>query len=327
MSAARRAARLVRWYPATWRAQYGEEFTSLLVDDIVERPLSLRRSLDVARAGCCARWRSGGLAGDSPSPSSQARSVAWVLGAAGVFLFFANALWSQLIVDWQWSPPWSSITECAIVIMTIALTALTAGVVALAVIAIARGLRAGVSNTRRLALPGFVTTLGFVVLMGGAARFSPGWPGTDGHSWSLRGVVPAGVGAFSWSATLSVTSYWVHLHELVAFPKAELVWMIVSPLAVIATIGGGVIATSRLGGPLRRTRLESRLVRIIGATMSAFAVGAFLWLADDAPRQPHYMFHKGVIDLVDVIVMAATVAIAWRARSVLTRNTLSASSA
>jgi hypothetical protein len=326
VNAERRAARLVRWYPAAWRAQYGEEFTSLLVDDIVERPFSCRRSIDVARAGCGARWRSGGLAGDSPVPTSQARSVAWVLGAAGVFLFFANALWSQLIVDWQWSPPGSTVTVVAIAIMTVALAALTVSVAMLAGVAVVRGVRTRVSRLRRLALPGGVATLGLAVLLGGAARFSPGWPGTDGHSWSLRGVVPAGVGAFSWSATLSVTSYWVHLHELTAFPRSELIWMIVSPLAVIATIGGGVVTLARLGGPLPRTRVETRLVRAVGVTMAVFSAGAFLWLADDSPRQPHYMFHKGVIDLVDVLVMAATVAVAWRARTSLTRHTVTAAS-
>jgi hypothetical protein len=55
----RRARRLLRWYPRSWRLRYGEEFTQLLIDDISERPRCWRRTLDVARSGVTARreWR------------------------------------------------------------------------------------------------------------------------------------------------------------------------------------------------------------------------------------------------------------------------------
>jgi hypothetical protein len=52
---ARRAARLLRWYPAGWRARYGEEFTELLLAEFAERPRSWRRATDVARGGVLAR--------------------------------------------------------------------------------------------------------------------------------------------------------------------------------------------------------------------------------------------------------------------------------
>ena len=32
--AARQVARLLRWYPASWRARYGEEFAELLLADL-----------------------------------------------------------------------------------------------------------------------------------------------------------------------------------------------------------------------------------------------------------------------------------------------------
>jgi hypothetical protein len=54
-AAERRARRLLRWYPNAWRLRYGEEFTQLLIADIVERPRSLRRTLDVAGRGLAAR--------------------------------------------------------------------------------------------------------------------------------------------------------------------------------------------------------------------------------------------------------------------------------
>src|SRR5262249_59736963 len=48
--ATRRAERLVRWYPAAWRARYAEEFVELLASDIAERPLSRQRNRDGGRS-------------------------------------------------------------------------------------------------------------------------------------------------------------------------------------------------------------------------------------------------------------------------------------
>ncbi|MGH3166908.1 MAG: hypothetical protein ACRDN0_13610, partial [Trebonia sp.] len=61
--AGRHAARLLRWYPESWRARYGDEFTELLISDIEERPRSAARTLDVARGGIVARLTAAGLAG------------------------------------------------------------------------------------------------------------------------------------------------------------------------------------------------------------------------------------------------------------------------
>jgi hypothetical protein len=38
--AGRRAARLLRCYPKSWRARYGDEFAELLTADLSERPRS-----------------------------------------------------------------------------------------------------------------------------------------------------------------------------------------------------------------------------------------------------------------------------------------------
>ena len=43
-----RAHRLVRWYPASWRATHAEEFAALLEDSMTEHPFWPRRGLDIA---------------------------------------------------------------------------------------------------------------------------------------------------------------------------------------------------------------------------------------------------------------------------------------
>ena len=35
---ARRAERLLRWYPREWQARYGDEFAELLISDMADTP-------------------------------------------------------------------------------------------------------------------------------------------------------------------------------------------------------------------------------------------------------------------------------------------------
>lgn len=51
----RRVARLMRWYPADWRARYGDEMAGLLHDLIIDGHDGPRLGLDVAREGVAAR--------------------------------------------------------------------------------------------------------------------------------------------------------------------------------------------------------------------------------------------------------------------------------
>lgn len=51
----RRVARLLRWYPADWRARYGDEMAALLHDTIADGRAGPQLSLNVAREGLAAR--------------------------------------------------------------------------------------------------------------------------------------------------------------------------------------------------------------------------------------------------------------------------------
>jgi hypothetical protein len=75
-AAARRAARLLRWYPRDWRSRYGDEFAELLIADISERPDSWRRHADVAISGVLARLIPTGLTGHAIDPADQS-GPAW----------------------------------------------------------------------------------------------------------------------------------------------------------------------------------------------------------------------------------------------------------
>src|ERR1700733_5725435 len=104
MTPAGRAARLICWYPKSWRARYGEEFAELLIADITERPDSVARTLDVARGGIVARLTGAGLTGYPAATTRHVTARLVSLGCAqAVFLGFGAAMWSQLTIGWQWS--------------------------------------------------------------------------------------------------------------------------------------------------------------------------------------------------------------------------------
>ena len=312
--AERRARRLLRWYPPSWRARYGEEFLALLECELADRPRSLARSANVAWSGLVARSTATGIAGLAGDATVQARrSLAWVTGSLAVFLAFALTLWSQLTVGWQWQPPRSTGTEVGMVTMSLGVLALAVlGAVAVARVLAAVARRVLERRARGLVVPVLVAVLGAVALVVGARRFENGWPGTGGHPWSSQGLVPGGVGAFTWAATLSVTSYWVHPGALGSFPASELAWMAASPLALVALGWGGAVTIRRVELPVRAQRLELRLAQCAAGAMAVVLFGALTWLTDQS--QP-VVFHTGAIDVLGAVVMAGALGCAAKATS------------
>ncbi len=225
-AAARRAARLLRWYPSDWRSRYGDEFAELLIADISERPDSWRRHADVAISGVLARLIPTGLTGHAIDPAEQVRASLASLGyLLGVFLSLGIALWAQLTIGWQWSKPDTAAISVAMILMSGAVL-LLCGLALLAAIPIACAviLRFVRRQPDGLILPALFFVAGSAVLVIGGRHFGNGWPGTGGHPWSHPGLVPGGVAAFTWASTLWVSSCWAHPGSLALFPAAELAW-------------------------------------------------------------------------------------------------------
>ena len=315
---AARAARLLRWYPRAWRSRYGEEFAELLVADIEERPRSWSRTADVVRGGLVARLGQAGLCGaglwgDPPEPgaSRTSASLASLGCCAAVFAGVGGAMWSQLTTGWQWSAPGRTG-------VTVAMFAMSAAMLALAVVALLAVLpvawRVVAARPPGLRGPSALFLAGLAVVVVGGGHFGNGWPGTGGHPWAHLGLVPAGVAAFSWASTLSVSSFWAHPAALAAFPAAELAWMALSPLAVAGAVAGAVTAVRRAGqspGVLSPAvlRFETRLGRAACAAMAVFLAGACAWVTARATGP----FRPGTIDAAGLAVLTLALTVGRQA--------------
>ncbi|MGO9297535.1 MAG: hypothetical protein ACLP52_27260 [Streptosporangiaceae bacterium] len=311
----RAAGWLLRCYPRSWRARYGEEFAALLAAEFAAGRRPYRITADVILAGLLARMRSAGLTSHGLDPAEQIRASLATLGCAlAVFLAFGAALWAQLMTSWQWSVPASASARAALAAMSVAAAVLAAlallGVVPLAwtaLAALARG-RSG-----KLARPAALLALGAVVLIGGGHHFENAWPGTGGTAAAAHpGLVPGGVAAFSWASTLSVSSYWGHLQALRAFPAAEITWMAVSPLAWFCLAAGGAGLVRRLRPSARLLAFAARVAAAAVTAMMVFAVGAAGWIFGTGSAAGG-LFHAGIVDVAGLAVMTLCLLAAGRA--------------
>ena len=290
--AAKRAERLLRWYPGIWRDRYGEECAELLVSDIEERPHAAGRTLDVARGGIVARLSAAGLCGvplrDSAAaaPGTQAdaagRHVTASLVALGCCLAitagFGAAMWSQLTIGWQWSAPGSvaSAAAFATVAASVAMSALLAiAVLAALPVLFAVGRRLARGGAARLLGPSAVLVAASAFVFAGGRHFENGWPGTGGHG----GFIPGGVAAFEWATSLSVSSYWAHPGASAGFPAAERAWMALCPLAQAVAVASAAMVVRRAGLSPRVLAFETRLAAAACAVVMLLLAGCSCWVA------------------------------------------------
>jgi hypothetical protein len=354
--AIRRAERLLRWYPRAWRDRYGAEFTELLIADISERPRSPRRSLDVMRGGARARLADAGLAG-FPLPlattggaagpmveQARQRQVSASLGslscALGGFLVFGAALWSQLLINWQFSirinafnhgtPPIRRLpripgddtflavftTGAMLVLLVLAVLA-ALPVLATVVGQIARG-RIARGRETGLTKPALVLAASLAVLFAGGRHFENNWLGTGGH----HALIPSGVAAFIWALTLSVTSWWGHPALFGTLPAGERVWMTLSPFVLAAAVASAAVLVRRARLSRRVAAFEASLGLLACVTMAAFVVCYGVWIAARVRLEPDLPvgISVGATNATIIALLALALAVAAQAARMAVRG-------
>jgi hypothetical protein len=300
-----RVRRLLLWYPRAWRIRYGEEFAELLAAELTDAGPSWRRAANVAATGPRARLAGAGLAGHPLDPAEAAgASLATAAACAAAVVLAGAAMWSQLAIGLQWSVPGGRGITQAMALMSGSLLLLAvlaplaaAPVVWAVLVAAARG------RGRPFLRPSALIGSGIGVLVIGGRHFQNGWPGTGGHLLAHQTLVPAGIAAFGWAATMWITSYWGHPAALAAFPAAQLAWMVLSPAAAGCLITGAARVIRRVELSPRAFRYEIWIARLSLAAVAALLSGALSWLlAQGGGAGP--LFRAGAVDRAGLTVLA-----------------------
>ncbi len=310
---ARRVARLLRSYPRSWRARYGEEFAELLLAELAEEPRNCRRTADVVVAGMLARCTSAGLTNhELPQQKQIQYGVATLCCALAVFLTFGVAMMAQLATGWQWVAPRSASALGASVAMSVAAACLALiGLCAAVPVAWRAVVTAVGRRDRRLARSAGLMVASAGVLIVGTLHFQNSWPGTGGTG-ALHELVPAGIAAFGWASTLSVSSFWVHPALLGVLPASELAWMVLSPFAVIGLVAGLAAVVRRLTLQGWLLKYLARMAVAASVAAMAFLAGAASWVLGNGPGQVG-LFRPGLINGAELAIMALALLVALRA--------------
>ena len=260
---ARRVARLLRSYPRSWRARYGEEFAELLLAELAEEPRNCRRTADVVVAGMLARCTSAGLTNhELPQQKQIQYGVATLCCALAVFLTFGVAMMAQLATGWQWVAPRSASAVGASVAMSVAaaclaLIGLCAAVpVAWRAVVTAVGRRDG----RLAGSAGLMARVAAGVLIVGTLHFQNSWPGTGGtgalHEPGPRRNSRVRLGIDAVGVVVLGASCAARL-----LPASELAWMVLSPVIGITLMIAAAAAVRRLALASSVIRYLDRLAR------------------------------------------------------------------
>jgi hypothetical protein len=258
-----------------------------------------------------ARMADAGLAGVTINRSDQPRRSLATFGCSiAVFLVFAVSIWSQLNIAQKWADPATPATHTAILIMTLALYG---GIALVAVGAVPIVWHAAVAVSRQrapeLRRPALLLLAGTAVLIAGGLHYRSGWVGTGTHPWTHQPTGPGGPIAFMWASTLAVSAYWAHPTILARFPLSEITWMVVSPVALIATVTAAAKIVRRLDLPARLLSFTNGVARVTSLALGLFVFGTLTWLLDGGPG-PNHLFQAGTVDQIGLAVMTTTLGLA-----------------
>jgi hypothetical protein len=264
MGKSRDHAEGLRWYPRSWRDQYGDEFATFLNDRYGDGPIPVSARLSMLRSGTAERLRAGGVIGRSVDPDRRIRGASLlVLCAWGVFVVVGTAF-AKYTEHWPMSTPrvdrW-----LPTVAMGVVQGAAAAGVVILGV--------AGL-----VALPSFLDLVR-----------SAGWSSL----WATARAAAVTVAVAA--VTAGVVVAWNH--QMGPSPGAAAPW----PLKAVAAVGGLLVVSAlavcagTVVAVVHRLRLSHRATRALGLLALAMAgvlnlifVGTLTWWIATAIHAPWF---------------------------------------
>jgi hypothetical protein len=92
---------LLQWYPARWRARYGDEFAAMIEDHLEGKAPTIRFRLSIARTGLYEQLRNAGLVGNSASASEGVRGGALTVLCAFALFVIPGVVFAKLSEHWD----------------------------------------------------------------------------------------------------------------------------------------------------------------------------------------------------------------------------------
>jgi hypothetical protein len=311
---ARRATRLLRWYPRSWRELYGEEFVDHLEQEFEERPADFRRTLNVAYNGLIARTGDIGLARNDSSPRRQTRAaVGTSFALSALAAVFVLSFWGRAMIQWNSSPttrasiPNSVATGVLTVLTGLLLVVLIAIVLTVAGLVVRQALR---GRARSLLVPSVFAVGSGAVLLYAVNFFSVFLTELGGIRWSRPGLAIKALGEMGFSST----DGWVDFRNGWIYGSGtwRSVANVLAPLAVL--VFGAAIASlvRRVEMPSFAERLGSAAVTLMGTLTGAFLITYLAWITVGGPYTVRYFAwplspFSGWIDLAVLVLFTAFV--------------------
>jgi hypothetical protein len=314
---ARRATRLLRWYPIAWRERYGEEFADHLEQEFSDRHVDFKRSINVAYKGLVARAGDFGLANTSLSSGGQTRSA---LGTSFVLM----ALMAVLALNfWSWAMlMWSARTyhpipvdaTTGILTVTTGLLLMVLGVMVLIVLVSA--VRQIVRRRGRR----IVTPLVFAVGSGAFLYYSVRWLPSmlaryshmfqGGYRWTHPGPAAYGLAVIAHQMTQPWISMWNP--GILGEPTSQAVMNDLAPLAVLVFAVAMAFLVRRVELPRIGQRLGSVSVVLLGILSGVILLTLVAWFTTGGPIYATFGETGNIAGVAYLIVIAVVTVLVAR---------------
>jgi hypothetical protein len=324
LKGARRATRLIRWYPSAWRERYGEEFADHLEQEFAVRRIDLRRSINVAYKGLAARVDDIGLSANAVNPGAQTRAA---LGTS----FALMAIMAVLALNfWSWAMIlWSARTyhpipvdaTTGILTVTTGLLLLVLGLMVLIVLVSAvRQIVRG--RGRRLVTP-LVFAMGSGAFLSYSVRWLPNMLARyshmfqGGYRWTHPGPAAYGLAFIAHQ----VTQPWISMWDpgISGEPTSQAVMNDLAPLAVLVFAVAMSFLLRRVELPRIGERLGSVTVVLLSILSGVFLLTLVAWFTAGGPMYAAFG-ETGNIAGVVYLVFFALVAVLVSRSGLLTRK-------
>lgn len=256
-----RGHRLIRLYPPRWRARYGRELESLIVESNAGRALPWRTRFDLIRGALREHLRGVGLS-DGDKPGDRVRGGALLVLCAWALFVIAGCVLAKFSEHWQAASPNASRGLPSLAFDGLGIAALIGGLLLVA------GLGAAVPSL-------------IAFLRGG------GWPQIR------RGVIAAALLTALTAVATVALSIWAHQLTVVQRNGSDLLygvaffgWALLFVASVFAWTAACVATAGRLKFSGHLLRIEARIAAAVAAAMVLITAAMLIWalgMANDAP--------------------------------------------